>query len=406
MNNRRVVITGIGTISSIGNTADEFWESIRLGKPGLGQITRADTDQLRFRIGGEITSYRTEDHFDRNSAGFLDRFAQFAAIAAREAIKQSCAGNSPGLLTKAAVVTGCGISGQDSVDGVARTLYELKKRGVHPFTVPRVMGNAGASRISMEFGIQGPAYTVTSACASATHAIGQAFWMVRHGVVDVAVTGGSEAPFSMGHLKSWEAMRVIDKVSCRPFCETRKGIILGEGGAILVIESLESAKKRDANILGEIVGFGMSSDAHHLTHPTVEGPIGAIQSALADAQITPLQVGYINAHGTGTVINDRNESNAINHVFSDHAPNIYVSSTKSMHGHALGATGALEAAATALALKHSLLPPTANVVTQDPECPIRLITDEAVEAEVEYGVSNSFAFGGLNAVLVLKRYSQ
>ncbi|MDB4533825.1 beta-ketoacyl-[acyl-carrier-protein] synthase family protein [Vicingaceae bacterium] len=406
MNPRRVVITGIGTISSLGNNVDEFWSSLSAGRADIKEITRADTSKMRFTKGFEISDYKTEDHFDKTSAGLLDRFAQFAAIAAREAIKNSCLASTPGLMEGAAVITGCGISGQDSIDLVARSLYEQKKRGVHPFTVPRVMGNAGASRISMEYGIRGPAYTVTSACASATHAVGQALWMVRHGVVDVAVTGGSEAPFSLGHLKCWEAMRVMDKESCRPFCKTRKGTILGEGGAILVLESLESAIKRNANIICEIVGFGMSSDAHHVTHPTVEGPVRAMQSAIKDAQISPTDVGYINAHGTATTINDRNESNAINMVFGEHAKKVYVSSTKSMHGHALGATGALEVAATAFALKTHLLPPTANVVSQDPECEINLVTDKALDADIQYGLSNSFAFGGLNAVLILKQFDK
>jgi nodulation protein E len=264
------------------------------------------------------------------------------------------------------------------------------------------MANAGASHISMEFGITGPSFTISTACSSAAHAIGQAFWMVRSGTVDMAITGGSEAPFSFGILKAWEAMRVVSPDTCRPFCWGRRGMILGEGAAMLVLEPLEAARARGARILAEIVGFGMSADAGHITQPSAAGAARAIRSALRDAGVAPEQVGYINAHGTGTPANDPTETTAIRTVFGAHAARIPISSTKSMHGHALGAAAALEAGATILALREGILPPTANFTSPDPECDLDVVPNIPRRAEPEYALSNSFAFGGLNAVLAFR----
>jgi nodulation protein E len=265
------------------------------------------------------------------------------------------------------------------------------------------MANAGASRISLEFGITGPVYTIATACSSSNHALGQAFGMVRGGQVTAAIAGGSEAVFAEGLLRAWEAMRVVSPDPCRPFSADRKGLTLGEGGAMLVLESWEHAKARGAEILAEILGFGMSSDAFHITQPCVDGPAKAMRWALQDARIGPDQVDYINAHGTGTVANDVTESEAIRSVFSRNADSLLVSSTKSMHGHTLGAAGAIEAIATLLALKHGLVPPTANFTTADPACALDVIPNTARRAPVETAISNTFAFGGLNATLVMKR---
>jgi nodulation protein E len=267
------------------------------------------------------------------------------------------------------------------------------------------MENAGASHISIETGITGPAYTVSTACSSSNHAIGQAYWLLRGGVADAAVTGGSEAPFSMGNLKAWEAMRVVSPDTCRPFSKTRRGMILGEGGGMLVLETLDGALARGAKIYAEMAGFGMSSDAHHLTQPSPEGAARAMRAALKDGGIEPSQIGYINAHGTATAANDATETSAIRLVFGGHADRIPISSTKSMHGHALGAAGALEAVATILALGHGLLPPTANFEEPDPQCDLDVVPNEARKAEPEYAISNSFAFGGLNAVLAFRRWA-
>jgi nodulation protein E len=270
-------------------------------------------------------------------------------------------------------------------------------------TIPRTMANAGASRISLEYGIHGPAYTVATACSSSNHALGQAFWMVRAGQVRAAIAGGSEAVFAEGLLRAWEAMRVVSPDVCRPFSADRKGLTLGEGGAMMVLENWDHAKDRGAEILGEILGFGMSSDGFHLTQPCADGPAKAMQWALKDAGTKPDQVDYINAHGTGTVANDVTESEAIRSVFSCKADSIPVSSTKSMHGHTLGAAGAIEAIAALLALKHSLVPPTVNFTSADPACNLDVVPNEARRAELEIAISNTFAFGGLNATLVMKR---
>jgi nodulation protein E len=265
------------------------------------------------------------------------------------------------------------------------------------------MTNAGASRVSFEYGITGPVYAVSTACSSANHAIGQAFRMVRSGEVDVALTGGSEAPLSMGFLKAWEAMRVVAPDTCRPFSRDRRGLILGEGAAVLVLEPFDHARARGATILGEIAGFGMSSDAHHITQPSALGAARAIRAALLDAAISPEAVGYVNAHGTGTLANDATETEAIHSVFGEHARKLLVSSTKSMHGHALGAAGALEAAATLGALRCGLIPPTANFTAADPACDLDVVPNTPRPAQIEWALSNSFAFGGLNAVVLFRK---
>jgi nodulation protein E len=273
---------------------------------------------------------------------------------------------------------------------------------VHPLTIPKTMANAGASHISMEFGITGPSFTISTACSSAAHAIGQAFWLVRSGATDLAITGGSEAPFSFGILKAWEAMRVVSPDTCRPFSKDRHGMILGEGAAMLVIEPLETARARGATILAEIVGFGMSADAGHITQPSADGAARAMRAALRDGAIPQEAIGYINAHGTGTPANDSTETAAIRAVFGAHAGRLAVSSTKSMHGHALGASAALECLATALALRDGVLPPTINFREPDPACDLDVIPNGSRTARVDYALSNSFAFGGLNAVLALR----
>jgi nodulation protein E len=401
---RRVVVTGIGVISAVGRDRAEFWEALCTGRPAIGPIEAVDRTQLRFENGAEVRGYRPADHFDEKTVMFLDRFAQFAVIAAREAVRDARLEWTERLRERAAIVTGSCTGGQTYEDEGFVELYVKKRNRVHPLTVPRVMANAGASHISMEFGITGAVYTVSTACSSATHAIGQAFWMVRHGMADLALAGGSEAPFSPANLKAWEALRAVAPDTCRPFSKDRRGLILGEGGAMLVLEPLEAARARGAPIHGELVGFGMSSDASHLTQTCPEGGVRAIRGALRDAELRPEQVGYINAHGTGTAVNDPAETQAIRAVFGGHAERLAVSSTKSMHGHALGAAGALEAAATLLALRHGTLPPTANFTEPDPSCDLDVVPNRARTAQVEYALSNSFAFGGLNAVLAFRRW--
>ena len=400
---RRVAVTGIGVISALGVNRESFWRALAAGESGIRRMELVPPGIVRFPNAAEARDYRAADYFDEKEAAFLDRFAQFAAVAAREAILDANIEWTPELRGRTAIVTGSSTGGQSSEDESFRDFYERKQPRLSPFTIPKAMFNAGASRISFEHGITGPVYTVSTACSSANHAIGQAFWMVRNGAAELAIAGGSEAPFSPGFLKAWEGMRVVSPDTCRPFSRDRKGLILGEGAGMLVLEPLERAQARGAFIYGEIAGFGMSSDAHHLTQPIAEGAARAMRSALADAGAVPEAIGYINAHGTGTLANDPTETEAIRAVFGPHAAKLLVSSTKSMHGHALGAAGAMEAAATLLALSRNLIPPTANFLGPDPACDLDVVPNLARAAEVEWALSNSFAFGGLNAVLAFRR---
>lgn len=401
---RRVAITGLGIISSLGLNLAESWNSLSQGRCAIRPLQNVDRSRIALKMenGAEVRGFDPTQHFEGGKEAYLDRFAQFSVVAARQAIRDSGLDLTPALRYAGAVVCGSAVGGQSAIETGFEDLYVSDRGRVHPLTIPKTMANAGASHISMELGITGPTYTVSTACSSANHAIGQAFRLVRDGEVELAVTGGSEAPFAIGHLKAWEAMRVIAPDTCRPFSKDRRGMILGEGGAMMILEPLEAARARGARIYAEISGFGMSSDAHHLTQPTVEGPSRAMRDALRLAGMAPEEVGYINAHGTGTPGNDPVESRAIRQVFGAHADKLAVSSTKSMHGHALGAAGALEAIATALALHHGILPPTANYNERDPECDLDYIPNEARKQQVEAALSNSFAFGGLNAVIAFR----
>jgi nodulation protein E len=351
-------------------------------------------------MGAETAGYTPTEHFGQKQLSFLDLFAQYALVAAREAVRSSGVKFEP---SRTAVVTGTGGGGQPTTDAGYMEMYGKGLPRVNPFTIPRIMANSAASHISMEFGITGPVYTVSTACSSSNHAIGQAFWLIRNGLCDAAITGGSEAVFTFGFLKSWEAMRVVSPDTCRPFSRDRQGLVLGDGGAMLVLEDYEAALTRGAQIRGEIAGFGMSSDAHHITQPSAEGAALAMRQALADAATAPDAIDYINAHGTGTAANDATETVAIRSVFGAHADRLCVSSTKSLHGHALGAAGAVEAVATVLALENECIPPTANYREPDPACDLDVVPNAARALRAEYAISNSFAFGGLNAVLVFRR---
>jgi nodulation protein E len=399
----RVAVTGVGVISAIGKGVPEFWDSLQHGRSGVRPIQAPGCNVLRFPNGAEVQDYDPADYIDEKYSQLLDRFAEFAIIAAREAVRDAAVDLTPAMKTGGAVVTGSCVGGQTSEDKEFEGLYRRDRNRCHPLTIPRIMANAGASHISMEMGLTGPGFTLSTACASAAHAIGLAYWLVRSGTAPIAITGGSEAPFSLGLLRAWEAMRVVSPTTCRPFCRDRNGMILGEGGAMMVLEPLDAAKARGARIYAELCGFGMSSDASHITHPSTEGPALAMQRALSDGGVDPSQVGYINAHGTGTDVNDPTEAGAIREVFAAHTEQIAVSSTKSMHGHGLGVAAAMEAVATVLGMHHKLLPPTANFTEQDPAIQLDVIANEARPADVECALSNSFAFGGLNASVVFRR---
>lgn len=398
----RVVITGIGVISPVGLTRDAFWHSLVAGECGIRTISSADFEQLRFKHAADVQGFVPEDHISAKDLSLMDRFAQFAVVAAKEAMAHSGLELTPVMRETGAVVTGSCIGGRSAEEVGYRELYIHNRNRVHPLTIPLGMANAGASHVSMAFGIQGPSYTISTACASSAHAIGQAFHMVRSGSAPIAIAGGSEAPLYFGNLKAWEAMRVISKDTCRPFSADRSGLVLGEGAAMLVLEPLEAALARGAKPIAEIIGFGMSADACHITQPSAEGPAHAMRLALRDAALAPEQVGYINAHGTATEVNDRIETAAIRAVFGSHADRLAVSSTKSMHAHTLGAAGAIEAAASALTLASGIIPPTINYTTPDPACDLDVVPNTARTQQVEVCLSNSFAFGGLNAVLALR----
>jgi len=403
---RRVAITGLGIISPLGLNLTESWSSLSEGRPAIGPLQSEDGSrvgvEVRIQNVAAVRGFDPLKYFEGGKDAQLDRFAQFSVVAAREAMKDSGLELTPVLRENGAVICGSAVGGQGAIEKGFEDLYVQGRGRVHPLTIPKTMANAGASHISMEFGFTGSTYTVSTACSSANHAIGQAFRLVRDGYADVAVTGGGEAPLTLGMLKAWEAMRVIAPDTCRPFSKDRRGMILGEGGAMMILETFEGAQARGARIYAEVCGFGMSSDAHHLTQPTVAGPARAMRDALREASMAPESVGYINAHGTGTPGNDPVETRAIREIFGAHADKLAVSSTKSMHGHALGAAGALEAIATILAMYHGILPPTANYNERDPECDLDYIPNKPRTAKVEAALSNSFAFGGLNAVVAFR----
>lgn len=404
MARRRVVVTGLGIISPLGLNVEENWQKLSDGRSAIGPIKSVDFTKvaMRFQNGAEVRGYDPAMHFEGGKEAYIDRFAQFSVVAAREALRDSGIELTPALKEQSAIVCGSAVGGQSAIEAGFEDLWVSDRGRVHPLTIPKTMANAGASHISMDLGLSGPAYTVSTACSSANHAIGQAFRLVRDGEAEMAMTGGSEAMFTVGMLKAWEAMRVIAPDTCRPFSKDRRGMILGEGGAMMVLEPLEAAKARGATIYAEICGFGMTSDAHHLTQPAMHGPSRAMRAALREAGLAPEEIGYINAHGTGTPGNDPVETAAIHDVFGAHAMKVAVSSTKSMHGHALGAAGAIEAVATILAMNRGILPPTANFTVADPECDLDYIPNKPRKQQVSAALSNSFAFGGLNAVVAFR----
>ncbi len=398
----RVVITGIGVISALGLNRHDFWTSLVEGKSGIGEFEQPEFGSVRFKNAAVVKGYQPDDHFADKNVSFMDRFAQFSVISAREAVQHAGIEWTPELQESTAIITGSCIGGRIAEEVGYWNLFRLNKNRVHPLTIPLGMANSGASQISMEYGIHGPTFTFSTACSSSAHALGHAFWMVRSGAVPMALAGGADTPVYFGNLKAWEAMRVVSSDTCRPFSADRSGMILGEGAAMLVLEPLEAALARGARPIAEITGFGMSSDASHITQPSAEGAARAIRGAMKDGDIAPEQIGYINAHGTGTEANDKMECAAIRAVFGPHAEKLQISSTKSMHGHTLGAAGAIEAAATAFTLDEGILPPTANFTQADPECDLDVIPNHARTAKVEMALSTSFAFGGLNAVLALR----
>ena len=401
----RVVITGQGCVSALGLSAAATWQAMREGRAGIAPLTGLDATDLRTPVAAQLKGYDPLAHFDEKRLVLLDPVSQYALVAAREAMAQADLKLEGAAADRAAVVIGTGIGGASTQDSMARRLYGEGNPRVHPMAIVRVMPNAPASQISLEMGLRGPVFAVASACASANHALGQALMLLQAGVVDVALAGGVEACITVGTVKAWEAMRVMADDTCRPFSKGRRGLVLGEGAAVFVLETLEHAQARGATILAEFAGAGMTADAADIVMPDAGGAARAMRAALAQAGLAPQDVGYINAHGTGTTANDRTETRAIHAVFGEHARQLAVSSTKSMHGHALGAGGAIELVAVIGALRDGVLPPTINHQEADPECDLDVVPNVAREQRVDAALSNSFAFGGLNAVVALRRWA-
>ena len=399
----RVVITGAGTINALGHDVPTTLEAMREGRCGIGKLDIRDLDRLTVQIGAQVRGYDETAHFNRQQIALYDRFTQFTLLAARQAMSQSGLSFAGELAARSGVVLGTSGGGLNTQDENYRVVYEEGKNRVHPFIVPKLMNNAAASHLSMEYNLKGPSFTVATACASSNHAMGQAFQMIRSGAATAMLTGGSEAMLCFGGIKAWEGLRVMSRDACRPFSANRNGMVQGEGAAIFVFEAYEHARARGAEVLAEVVGFAMTSDAADIVMPSQQGAERAITGALADADLNPDLVGYINAHGTGTAANDKTECAAVAHAFGPHADRLMISSTKSMHGHLIGGTGAVELLACIMALREGVIAPTIGYQEHDPECALDVVPNDAREAKVRAVLSNAFAFGGLNAVLALRK---
>ena len=398
------MITGLGAVSGLGLNVSAFWDALKKGQSAIKPFD-LPIDNIKMPLAVTVPKFEPTRYFSADELTILDRFSQLAVIAAQEAVDDAGLVCGEEILTDAAAIIGSGCGGKHTDEATYDQLYKQQRSRAHPLTIPKGMPSAAASMVSLHLGIKGPAFALASACASGSHAIIQGMTMIQSGMIDVALVGASDAPFTYGLLKSWDALRVVTSDSCRPFCKDRSGLVLGEGAGMLVLESEAHARERGARIYAEIAGCGMTSDAGHITRPDVDGITNAIKNALHHAEINTDSVDYINAHGTATITNDIVETEAINQVFGTHARDIAISSTKSMHGHALGASSALELVATALATHHDQIPPTANFTEADDKCNLDYVPNVSREKQVDVAMSNSFAFGGLNAVIALKKYT-
>ncbi len=397
---RRVVVTGMGAVTPIGLDVPEYWASLKAGKCGVGRIENFPLDDLYIHIAGEIKGFDPVQHVKSRKIQYGERYSWFAGRAADEAWTQSGLPVPYANPYRSACVIGSGAGGYSTVEAAYRDLFINNKRATNPLTLLRIIGSSASAHVGIEYGIKGPTFGTCSACSTATHAIGLVLDYIRHGVVDVGVAGASEAVLTYGSMRTWQAMRVLSPEGCYPFSKNRNGTVLAEGAGILVLEEYEHAKRRGAKILAEILGFGMSSDAKDMVNPDIDGPRSAMQFALDDAELDPSEIDYLNAHGTATKLNDENETNAIKLVFGDYAKKLAISSTKSMHGHLLGAGGGIEAIACIKAMEEGFVPPTVGYKDPDPACDLDYVPNVGREKKVRYAMSNSFAFGGLNAVLV------
>jgi nodulation protein E len=401
---RRVVVTGTGVISAIGLSVDDFWNSMKASKCGVSELGGFPLEDLKILIAAQIKDFDPKarlKHFKRDKLiVHADRYSWFAAAAADEAVKQSGLEFPIADPYRSACIVGSGAGGLVTFENSYRSLFIEGKRATHPLTLLRIIGSSASAHVGIEFGVKGPTFATCSACSTATHALGVARDYIRHGIVDVAIAGASESVINYGTMKAWQALHVLSPEGCFPFAKKRNGTVLAEGAGILVMESLEHAKERGAKILAELVGYGMSSDAKDMVNPDIEGPREAMRQALNEAGLAPSDIEYLSAHGTATTINDVNETRAIKAVYGDHAKNLAISSTKSMHGHPLGAGGGLEAVVCIRTINEGWVPPTIGLDEADPECDLDYIPNVGRDLKVNYAMSNSFAFGGLNAVVV------
>jgi 3-oxoacyl-[acyl-carrier-protein] synthase II len=411
---KRIVITGLGAISPLGNDVDTLWRNIVAGKSGVGLITHYDSSQFKVKIGAEVKNFDAVALFGAREARRMDRFTQFGLAAAQQAVAQSGLEITPANRDRIGVFLGCGIGGMNTLFEQMLVYFQRGPERVSPFLVPMMLPDSSASMIALHFGLRGPNLAIVSACASATNALGEAMQNIRLGKADVILSGGTESvivPIAMAGLSVMGALSARNdepERASRPFDKNRDGFVMGEGGAILVLESLEHAMGRGAPILAEVTGYGTSNDAYHISAPSEDGSGAALcmQNALADAGLSPTEIGYINAHGTSTPMNDKSETAAIKMVFRQHTYQVPISSTKSMTGHLLGAAGALEALLCVKALGDSILPPTINYETPDPDCDLDYVPNQARACSVQHILSNSFGFGGHNASIIISRYRE
>ena len=409
MSKKKVVITGLGVLAPNGNNIHEFWESLCQGKSGINAITYFDTEGFSVKIAGELNGFKVEEHLETSQIRKLDPFSIFALVAAQEAIKNAKINWNNINMHQVGVILGTGVGGIYTMEEQHSVLMNRGSRRISPFFVPKMIANIAAGHVAIKWGLKGPNHTVTTACASATDAIGIATRLIQIGDADMIIAGGTEASITPLTISGFANMKALSRnpdnqTASRPFDKNRNGFVMGEGAGIMVIESEEHAKNRHAEILGEIAGYGSTNDASHITQPQKEGAVLAMKKAIQDAGLSPVNIDYINAHGTSTPLNDKNETNAIKDVFGDHAYSLKISSTKSMTGHLLGASGSIEAIASVKAIEHNLAPPTINYVTADPDCDLDYVPNTVQQFPIDTVISNSFGFGGHNAVILIKRW--
>ena len=413
MNNRRVVVTGLGAITPIGNNVEDFWNGIKQGKCGIDEITLFDTTNFKAKLAGEVKDYNPEDFLDKKSAKRLDRFSQFAVIASKEAMKDSGISEENTDMTRVGAIISSGIGGLNTIEEQNRNLLEKGPDRISPMFIPTAIVNMATGNVAIELGIKGESYSMVTACASATHSIGEAFRTIRHGYQDVMVVGGTEASITPTGVAGFSNIKALSTVTDKlrasiPFDKERSGFVMGEGAGVIVLEELEHAKKRNAKIYAEMVGYGASSDAYHITSPLPDGEGGAraMINAMQDAGITPKDVTYINAHGTSTPLNDKCETSAVKTALGEYANTVMVSSTKGHTGHLLGAAGGVEAIACVKAIEDNFVPATIGYKERDEECDLDIVPNIGRNIEVKVAMSNSLGFGGHNSTVIFKKYEE